>query len=841
MQPSHPSSGGSSEPPPDPIFSARSRVPSKATRRIRGEIACAECRRLKIRCDRTIPCSTCVKRGCGALCPNGDFSLFTLNYGAFFLTNGYSETIPPGEGSRFVLAATDHLRHKMTRMEARMRSLEDALAIIQISESDQQHPLLSSREELEGDEGPTLQAFSEEFPQSSSPVLPQASGTLWTDEQGGSRFFGPSGGVESLLISSSMPHSRKSGPVLQDLDPSYFPQEINNCYQSFPLAPPNVVTSSVQQAIESFLPSIDRAITLCDTFLEHLSWMFHIVSRHKMVNELIPVIYKQVASPYGPHDLALLLIVLGVGSLVDLNLPPYNLEAQHYYRLARATLALQPILGAQSVVTIKVLHLMSIYNGMSGKESNLEQSYTFLDLAGQVAMRIGFHIDPSMWKFEGREAYDRRVYFWNLMSGVLWQSLVTGRPPSLVNTYIDCRIPTAEDENLFQEGEVPLGFGIWGFKASQECLIPLARLVLAAKPPNYESVMELDRKIRDLVMPRADMQGQTDRTAISMRIFVRSHYQELMLMYLHRAYFAQAVTENPENPLQSPYSQAQFMKKPLLCARIWRMWTFGFTAAVIVGTIAIRGVHLNLQPPPLTEFEAICKVFESASETSSRAARAMAMLRKAYQAQKYYHEQGRPAPSEGRDVEELMYFGGLEHPKMVRQGAAEAQTPSPISPRTPPNFTNRHPSETPPMSPPPRIAKRSGSLSEAGPGPAGPSTSTYPLRPPSAMRPQDHGHYQHQSQSQAALSSSRVPAMSPSQFADLPGGWSGVYMRYHNHRSHTGQRSIDQGALIQAHRFTTWRRRLRLRLRRRQANQVIIMDRFLLDKAQIWMTDGCRS
>ena len=26
-----------------------------------------------------------------------------------------------------------------------------------------------------------------------------------------------------------------------------------------------------------------------------------------------------------------------------------------------------------------------------------------------------------MWKFEGREAYDRRVYFWNLMAGVLWQ------------------------------------------------------------------------------------------------------------------------------------------------------------------------------------------------------------------------------------------------------------------------------------------------------------------------------------------------------------------------------------------------------------------------------------
>lgn len=82
--------------------------------------------------------------------------------------------------------------------------------------------------------------------------------------------------------------------------------------------------------------------------------MFHIVSRQLIVKELIPAIYRQTNVPYGPHDLALLLIVLAVGSLVDLKLPPYNLEAQHYHRLARATLALQPVLAEQSVVTIKV-------------------------------------------------------------------------------------------------------------------------------------------------------------------------------------------------------------------------------------------------------------------------------------------------------------------------------------------------------------------------------------------------------------------------------------------------------------------------------------------------------
>lgn len=55
-------------------------------KRGRGQVACAECRRfdnffytvkflfmaflrLKVRCDKKIPCGSCVKRGCAAICP----------------------------------------------------------------------------------------------------------------------------------------------------------------------------------------------------------------------------------------------------------------------------------------------------------------------------------------------------------------------------------------------------------------------------------------------------------------------------------------------------------------------------------------------------------------------------------------------------------------------------------------------------------------------------------------------------------------------------------------------------------------------------------------------------
>lgn len=97
----------------------------------------------------------------------------------------------------FVLAATDHLRHKLTRMEARMHSLEDALAIIHGSESDRVHPLLSANEPNEDaeEDASQLSPVSEETAQSHVP-LREALGTLWLDKEGGARFFGPSGGSE---------------------------------------------------------------------------------------------------------------------------------------------------------------------------------------------------------------------------------------------------------------------------------------------------------------------------------------------------------------------------------------------------------------------------------------------------------------------------------------------------------------------------------------------------------------------------------------------------------------------------------------------------------------------
>jgi len=67
---------------PSPKRRDSSPAPEPAKKRRRGatRLSCAECRRLKLRCDRGIPCGSCVKRGCGAICPDGNHNIFSICY-----------------------------------------------------------------------------------------------------------------------------------------------------------------------------------------------------------------------------------------------------------------------------------------------------------------------------------------------------------------------------------------------------------------------------------------------------------------------------------------------------------------------------------------------------------------------------------------------------------------------------------------------------------------------------------------------------------------------------------------------------------------------------------------
>lgn len=611
-------------------------------------------------------------------------------------------------------------------MEDRIHELEGAISALRTAENlDPSTNLLSSISAPLAN-GTTLNDDSSglELKPVAEETRSQPQGTLHVNEEAGcSLFYGPGGGSESLLLRAESTENR---PVIQDLDTSYLPAFLTMGFSKFLLRPrTDIPRLELQQTIESFLPPIDRAKYLVENCLEQLSWMFQFFSRKHLIFELIPLVYRQESDgEYGPHDLALLMITMAIGALVDEQLPPYNLEAQHYYQLVQAAVSIQKLLVEESLTTVKVLHLMSIYNGMSGRESNIELCYNLLNLAAQSAIRVGLHMDPSTWGFTGKEAYDRRHYFYNLFSATLWQALVTGRPLSILPEYINCRIPTAEEEEHFQQGEVPIGFGRWGFLVDKEVVVLVTKAVLAVKSPSYAQILELDEKIDELKdLDIHDADPNSDQTSITMRAFVRAHYTCLMKMFLHRGHFAEVLTETPSDPLNSPrrhsfvsaYEAAcavldetigQMARKPILCSRVWMIWSFAFSAAMIVGSVAVRcPEQIGLQPPPVQKFEETCQLFSRAAETSARAARGLPILLamrerivRRWQHQQYRNGAHPESSTSDEPQEELSLFGGLTPLVTSKRSTPRSSKSPPTSVPTPVGSVSP-PSSLPPAHP----------------------------------------------------------------------------------------------------------------------------------------------
>lgn len=69
-------------------------------------------------------------------------------------------------------------------------------------------------------------------------------------------------------------------------------------------------------------------------------------------------IYEQEAAYHGSagsHRLAVLFIVLALGTLLDLERPAHSPESKQFYQLGRAALALDSVLDEQSFLAIQAM------------------------------------------------------------------------------------------------------------------------------------------------------------------------------------------------------------------------------------------------------------------------------------------------------------------------------------------------------------------------------------------------------------------------------------------------------------------------------------------------------
>ncbi|KZP26816.1 hypothetical protein FIBSPDRAFT_887019 [Athelia psychrophila] len=512
-------------------------------KRARGEITCAECKRLKLKA-------------------------------ALRLARAHD---------------TEQLHRKITEMSERIRNLEEALAIFQSGVSAEPHPLL--RDGLLSIKfAPQPPEAESEEPPSPEDVLAEtidAFGTLAIGNSGESRYFGRSGGSEAGA-EEDVPSMQKDSvtPGMPDL--------INRLTALFPMGLGCTNNSQkFQDAIATLfncLPPTPRA--------------------RRSTLDL------DARAQISPHKLAVLFLVMAIGANADFTLPPYNEEAELYYHCARAALALRSIFDSPLMETVQAILLLSYYQSSAGERHSKDSSWALIGLGCKLAQSLGMHRDPARWNMDEKTANKRRRLFWEMYSIDIFISLAMGRPPCIELSYVDCALPQDRTEADVWN---------WKYRFITEVYGSVIKLTLAANPPSYKTILELDRKFRTQTM-----------------------------LYLHKSFFAQALMDHPENPLLS---------------RWWSMWSHLFSAAIIVGSIVTRAPSSNMASTAYLELGIAVSLFATGAEDSSRARRAMAILvqlqEKASPLFNQFHDSSH-SPSPGPDliynqgvaVDELAIFGG---------------------------------------------------------------------------------------------------------------------------------------------------------------------------------------
>jgi hypothetical protein len=180
----------------------------------------------------------------------------------------------------------------------------------------------------------------------------------------------------------------------------------------------------------------------------------------------------------------------------------------------------------------------------------------------------------------------------------------------------------------------------WKFSFTSECMTLLHDQAFGAVMPSYATTMTLDRKLRAHPVPPvlqiagfgADAHDPAAGPPVveTPALILQRHtvvlIRESNLLYLHRAYFARAVTDHPDDPLGSPFGTsviAAYRSAWSLIAlvrnlhaglrhpteRMWFVWANLFSCVVILGSIVTRCPSLTLAPSALVQLDSAVELF----------------------------------------------------------------------------------------------------------------------------------------------------------------------------------------------------------------------------------------
>ncbi|KAJ7288137.1 hypothetical protein C8J57DRAFT_1445609 [Mycena rebaudengoi] len=558
-----------------------------------------------------------------------------------------------GRGSRFILANTEQLHEKITQLSDRVRQLEDGLESVQA-----EHPLLA----------PDLRRIK------TSQELYVAGPAASTSDAGSAPIVAP----DILQLSVTFP----------------FPWSVD---------------LKIRQRIRDALPPRAEAQALCEEARRNALWQYNLDPSRTFIDLLVHSVYTTPISELSPRRLALLLMVLSIGSLVDLARPLGSLYGEAYHHLARAAVCEIPLMEEPDFDELHALFFMIWYHLVfSDNRKAVGYAWNLMGFVAKLAQGLGLHRDGPRAKAIPEEYERRRAIFWELLNLDCRMSLSLGRPPSLSLSHVDTKMPAYAEGSHVPRDEVL--YHEWKNSFFTKCLAPILEAIAATSPPEYAVILQLDARVRDFHSPGALAEGQNGqaedigrhasdggRLLVMQRALVASG-RDIAILQLHRRCFTEALSGGfAEAHMHHRYApsvlatyagaasliatlETLFEREAQLSARFLHFWFNAFSAAVTLSLLVSRAPATSLAPHALHDLERVCRLFRRAATLLPFSGKSLPVMEK-------LTEKARRAAAQWHAPPVNAYPMGMS--TIHHQTASHAQPPS-QSGALPPSFLQAH-------------------------------------------------------------------------------------------------------------------------------------------------------
>ncbi|WVQ66830.1 uncharacterized protein L199_005021 [Kwoniella botswanensis] len=588
--------------------------------------SCKECRRRKLRCDRKIPCSSCVSRGLEDLCPDG-----------------------------IVNTKTVQLRAEVDRLQQRIEYLETKLGSNQAE--NQHRPFPSNSSLISPSSVSTYTNHPDDQPNASSskqgrsdePWTP-AMGTLVVDRSGRARYVGSTAASEWLNQGPEAAH-------MTETDLVHLPYRSNlQQLANFPL---RTASSSVYPFLHSLLPSRDRAEVSLDAYWYLYAFNYNVVPRESLESYFNHIYSMNPADGWSqethPHKLALIFTVLAIGSLVNPDSDTDNFEeSETFLDAAEVALSISNFMKDHTIASVQALHIMANFHVYSDRLRGGDRAWPLGGLAMRITQAMGLHRDGLKWGLPEDIIEERRRLFWDIHTEETFQAHCFGRPGGLSSRQFDVECP--KDDALLPFSTIRYQL----VRISSDVLDQ----VMVVEPPAYSIILHFYQQFEALeatlpesvrwtpattASPSADLPWASTPAEEKKALLINLKQHLLCLninesiLFLMRTHFARCLRENPDDPSKGRYriafesvfarcqtiiaiARSLYTLHPRIALAQWFFWYHACSAAVCMASIpmiaplspfALQGWH---------ELQSACRLFSALGHQNKSSRASLALL-----------------------------------------------------------------------------------------------------------------------------------------------------------------------------------------------------------------------